>query len=185
MLARLRALIVKELLNILRDPKSRTVLMVPPIIQIFVFSFAMTMEAKNVHLGVLNLDNGQAGLELVQRFDEAQTFTRIVPLTGQAQIKPLLDRQEVLAVLVVPIDFSPAPGGRPAHRGPTASGRPQDQHRPDRAGLCPAHPGKLSDRARRGKGPAAGDPADPQLVQPQPGIFVVYRAQPDLHPFPR
>ena len=106
MLARLKALIVKELLNILRDPKSRTVLIVPPIIQIFVFSFAMTMEAKNVHLGVLNLDNGQAGLELVQRFDEAQTFTRIVPLTGQAQIKPLLDRQEVLAVLVVPVDFS-------------------------------------------------------------------------------
>ena len=106
MLARLKALIVKELLNILRDPKSRTVLIVPPIIQIFVFSFAMTMEAKNVHLGVLNLDSGQAGLELVQRFDEAQTFTRIIPLTGQAQIAPLLDQQEVLAVLVVPVDFS-------------------------------------------------------------------------------
>jgi ABC-2 type transport system permease protein len=106
MLLRLRALIVKELLNILRDPKSRTVLLVPPVIQIFVFSFAMTMEAKNVHLGVLNLDNGQAGVELVQRFDEARTFTRIVPLAGQAEITPLLDRQEVLAVLVVPMDFS-------------------------------------------------------------------------------
>jgi ABC-2 type transport system permease protein len=106
MLLRLRALIVKELLNILRDPKSRTVLLVPPVIQIFVFSFAMTMEAKNVHLGVLNLDHGEASVELVQRFEEARTFTRIVPLEGQAQITPLLDRQEVLAVLVVPMDFS-------------------------------------------------------------------------------
>ena len=63
MLTRLRALIIKELLNILRDPKSRTVLIVPPVIQIFIFSFAMTMEAKNVHLGVLNLDAGRAGFE--------------------------------------------------------------------------------------------------------------------------
>ena len=106
MRTRLKALIVKELLNILRDPKSRTVLLVPPIIQIFIFSFAMTMEAKNVHLGVLNLDAGRAGFELVQRFKEARTFTRIVPLGGQVEIQPVLDQQEVLAVLVVPSDFS-------------------------------------------------------------------------------
>lgn len=106
MRTRLKALIVKELLNILRDPKSRTVLIVPPIIQIFIFSFAMTMEAKNVHLGVLNLDAGRAGFELVQRFKEARTFTRILPLGGQAEIQPVLDRQQVLAVLVVPADFS-------------------------------------------------------------------------------
>jgi ABC-2 type transport system permease protein len=106
MLTRLRALIIKELLNILRDPKSRTVLIVPPIIQIFVFSFAMTMEAKNVHLGVLNLDAGRAGFELVQRFKEARTFTRIVPLEGRFEIQPVLDEQRVLAVLVVPVDFS-------------------------------------------------------------------------------
>ena len=106
MLTRLRALIIKELLNILRDPKSRTVLLVPPIIQIFIFSFAMTMEAKNVHLGVLNLDAGRAGFELVQRFKEARTFTRILPLQGREEIEPVLDAQRALAVLVVPVDFS-------------------------------------------------------------------------------
>ena len=71
MLPRLWALIIKELLNILRDPKSRTVLIVPPVIQIFVFSFAMTMEAKNVPLGILNLDAGREGYELVERFRSA------------------------------------------------------------------------------------------------------------------
>jgi len=106
MLTRLRALIIKELLNILRDPKSRTVLIVPPIIQIFVFSFAMTMEAKNIHLGVLNLDAGRAGVELVQRFQNAKTFSRILTLKGQAEIQPVLDEQQALAVLVVPADFS-------------------------------------------------------------------------------
>jgi ABC-2 type transport system permease protein len=106
MLTRLRALMIKELLNILRDPKSRTVLIVPPIIQIFVFSFAMTMEAKNIHLAVLNLDAGRAGFELMQRFQNAETFSRIMTLTGQAEIPSVLDEQRALAVLVVPVDFS-------------------------------------------------------------------------------
>ena len=106
MLTRLRALMIKELLNILRDPKSRTVLIVPPIIQIFVFSFAMTMEAKNIHLGVVNLDAGRAGFELVQRFQNAKTFSRILTLKGQFEIQSVLDEQRALAVLVVPVDFS-------------------------------------------------------------------------------
>jgi len=106
MLTRLRALMKKELLNILRDPKSRTVLIVPPIIQIFVFSFAMTMAAKNIQLGVLNLDAGRAGFELVQRFQHAKTFSRILTLKGQFEIQSVLDEQRALAVLVVPVDFS-------------------------------------------------------------------------------
>ena len=105
-LTRLRALMAKEFLNILRDPKARAVLIGPPVVQIVIFSFAMTMEAKNIHLGVLNLDHGRAGFELVQRFREARTFTRIVTLRGQAQIRPVLDEQQTLAVLVVPVDFS-------------------------------------------------------------------------------
>lgn len=106
MWTRLRALMIKELLNILRDPKSRTILIVPPIIQIFLFSFAMTMEARNVHLAILNLDAGREGHELVERFRQAETFSRMTFLRGRAEIAPLLDRQQVLAVLVVPLDFS-------------------------------------------------------------------------------
>ncbi|MGD9331548.1 MAG: ABC transporter permease [Desulfobacterales bacterium] len=112
---RLQALMAKEFLNILRDPKARAVLIGPPVVQIFIFSFAMTMEAKNIHLGVLNLDHGRSGIELVARFREARTFTRIVALRGQPQIQSVLDEQRVLAVLVVPVDFSRRIGaGAPA-----------------------------------------------------------------------
>lgn len=44
---RLKALIVKELLAVLRDPKGRTVLIGPPIIQLLVFSYAATLEVTN------------------------------------------------------------------------------------------------------------------------------------------
>ncbi|MFZ7128038.1 MAG: ABC transporter permease [Desulfobacterales bacterium] len=106
MLTRVKSLVVKELLNALRDPKARAVLIGPPIIQILVFSFAMTQEAKNVRLAVLNLDHGQSGYELVQRFENAGNFDGILRLDGRGEIQPVLDEQRALAVLVIPLDFS-------------------------------------------------------------------------------
>ena len=45
---RLKALIVKELLAVLRDPKGRVILIGPPIVQLLVFSYAATLEVRNV-----------------------------------------------------------------------------------------------------------------------------------------
>ena len=58
MWTRLKALIVKELLVVLRDPKSRTIIIVPPLVQLLVFSYAATLEVKNVDLLALNHDSG-------------------------------------------------------------------------------------------------------------------------------
>lgn len=46
-LTRLRALIVKELLAVLRDPKGRMILILPPLVQLLVFSYAATLEVRN------------------------------------------------------------------------------------------------------------------------------------------
>ena len=53
-LIRLRAQIVKELLCLLRDPKNRMVMIGPPLIQLLVFSFAMTLEVKHIDIALLN-----------------------------------------------------------------------------------------------------------------------------------
>ena len=44
MWARILSLIVKELLALMRDPRGRMVLIAPPLIQLFVFTFAATLE---------------------------------------------------------------------------------------------------------------------------------------------
>ena len=55
---RLRALIIKELLAAFRDPKARAALIIPPLLQLFLFAFAATLEVSNVPLGVVNDDWG-------------------------------------------------------------------------------------------------------------------------------
>ena len=61
-LQRLQAQIVKELLCVLRDPKSRFVLVVPPLIQLFVFAFAATLEIRNIDIALMNRDAGGASV---------------------------------------------------------------------------------------------------------------------------
>jgi ABC-2 type transport system permease protein len=103
---RLRALIIKELLAILRDPKGRIVLIVPPLMQLLIFSFAATLEVSNVSVAILNRDAGRWGNELVQRIGASATFSEVLPITGLVQAHDALDQRRVLAVLQIGPEFS-------------------------------------------------------------------------------
>lgn len=103
---RILSLIFKELTGVWRDPKTRISLLSPPLIQLLVFTFAATLEVENVHIGILNRDNGEQGFELVQRFRGAPTFTRLIYLQGVEQIAPFLDQQKAMMVLSLDEQFS-------------------------------------------------------------------------------
>ena len=112
---RIRSLIIKELLAVLRDPRGRYILIVPPIVQMLIFSVAATQEVKNVHIAVLNEDYGTAARDLVARFEGSTNFTAIRYLRGESDIAPAIDSRSVLMVLHLAPDFSRnLEGGRPA-----------------------------------------------------------------------
>lgn len=106
MLARIVALVIKELLAILRDPRGRMVLIVPPILQLVIFSLAATLDVKNVSMAVLDQDRGKWSTELAQRFIGSPTFTDIRFLAGVAEIRPVVDAQQAIVVLHIPQGFS-------------------------------------------------------------------------------
>ena len=103
---RILALTIKELFTLVRDKKSRALLIGPPVVQLLVFAFAATLEVKNVSLAVFNEDRGKHGHEIVRRLDGSATFTAIRLVRGQNEIADLVDRQEVLAAVRIPPDFS-------------------------------------------------------------------------------
>ncbi|MDR1957560.1 MAG: ABC transporter permease [Planctomycetaceae bacterium] len=106
MIQRIYHLMIKEFLTSLRDPKARLLLIVPPILQVFVFAFAITQEVKNVTLAIYNQDQGIEGAVLAKRFENTPTFTRILMLRHRNEIDPVLDNRRAVAVLVIPQDFS-------------------------------------------------------------------------------
>jgi len=103
---RLRAQFVKEVLSVLRDPRSRMVVFVPPILQLLVFSFAATLEVRNVDIAVYNQDAGRWSHELVQRLDSAHFITHLRHVDSQRHMHELIDQGAVIAALAIPVDFS-------------------------------------------------------------------------------
>ncbi|MFO1418714.1 MAG: ABC transporter permease [Methylotetracoccus sp.] len=99
---RLRAQIIKELLCVWRDPKSRFMLIGPPLMQLLVFSFAATLEIRNVDLTILNRDTGRWGDELVARVDAAGFTGHITPVSSQKAIEANVDRRRSIAALDIP-----------------------------------------------------------------------------------
>jgi ABC-2 type transport system permease protein len=112
---RIRNLIRKELLAVWRDRKSRTVLIGPPLLQLVIFSFAITQEVRNVDVAVLNQDLGVDSRDLVARFSDSPYFRSVHALRGVAEIGPALDSRDVVAVVQIGADFSRSlAAGRPA-----------------------------------------------------------------------
>jgi len=103
---RLHALFIKELLSVLRDPRSRMVVFAPPIIQLLVFASAATLEVRNVDVAIYNQDSGRWSHELVERLDNADFITHVWRADSQRKLHELIDRGEIIAALSIPADFS-------------------------------------------------------------------------------
>jgi ABC-2 type transport system permease protein len=103
---RILFLVIKEFLTLLKDTKSRVVIVVPPILQVLVFGYAATYDLLNVPYAVYNEDPGMASREFVADFRGSPTFHEVARLDHDAQIAPLIDRQAVRLVLHIGPHFS-------------------------------------------------------------------------------
>ncbi len=99
-------LIIKELLALLKDKKSRVVLIAPPLIQLIVFGYAASFDLNRIPYAVLNEDSGAASRELLSRFEQNNTFECVEHLESDARVAPIVDNKEALVVLRIPSDFS-------------------------------------------------------------------------------
>jgi ABC-2 type transport system permease protein len=124
MRARLLAQIVKELLSYLRDPRSRLTLIGPPLAQLFIFSFAMTLDVSNVAIAVLNDDTGRWSQEMIERVGASSFVDSVLVAHRPGELEEMIDRRQALAAIHFPDDFSrDVTAGRPASAQVILDGR--------------------------------------------------------------
>jgi ABC-2 type transport system permease protein len=112
---RIFALMIKEFLNLLKDKKSRVVVVVPPLLQLIVFGYAATFDLTNVPYAVYNEDKGIAAQDLLAGFRGSKNFHESALITHEEEIRPLIDNKKVLMVLHAGPTFSrDLLGDRPA-----------------------------------------------------------------------
>jgi ABC-2 type transport system permease protein len=74
MFGRLKQMLIKELIQVVRDKRTRLILIVPPILQMLVFGYAANFDIRNVSTTVVDLDNTQQSRELISRFTSSPYF---------------------------------------------------------------------------------------------------------------
>jgi ABC-2 type transport system permease protein len=104
-LRRILALIRKELLAILSDPRSRYTVFVPPVLQCLIFGYAATYDLSHVPYAVLDQDRSGASREFLARLDGSRVFERIANLTRAADIASVIDQREALLVIQIEQNF--------------------------------------------------------------------------------
>ena len=120
----------------LRDQKVRISILLPPLIQLFVFTFAATLDVKDVPIGILNRDSGEKAFELVERFYGTKIFNnKIIFLKGVEQIAPFMDTQKGVMVVSIDEQFSAQSRRRKTRRYSAHLRRKKDEHRANRRRL--------------------------------------------------
>lgn len=103
--ARLLAMIRKELLAVLRDPRARITLIAPPLIQLILFSAAATLEVKNIDLGVYDRSGGAAASEFVNQLAGSPEVHSLVRLSSPVALQRAIDDQRIIAAIKFDAQF--------------------------------------------------------------------------------
>jgi len=98
-LRRIVSLCRKELLAILKDPANRVILLVPSLVESFLFGYAATYDLTNVPYAVLDQSRGAVSTELIARLDGTGVFHRVATLQTQADIARVIDSRQALLVI--------------------------------------------------------------------------------------
>ena len=98
---RILALTRKELLAILKDPRSRATLIIPPILQCLIYGYVASYDLNDIPYAVLDQDRSGASHDLLARLDGTGVFRRVADFDRAADLKTTInERQAILAIQI-------------------------------------------------------------------------------------
>jgi ABC-2 type transport system permease protein len=102
---RLRGILLKETLQILRDPSSIALALVMPMILLFLFGYGVTLDAEHIPIAVVSDDHGPMAKALVARFELSPHF-EVTQARGLNQVKAMVGDRSADAVIRLQSDFT-------------------------------------------------------------------------------
>lgn len=104
-MGRLLILLKKELIQLVKNPKMRITLFVPPIMQLLILGYAATLELKKVDLGILDFSRSAESRSLIAEFSGSPTFHVHDPLQSEKDLAQQIDERRIQAAIVIPDSF--------------------------------------------------------------------------------
>jgi ABC-2 type transport system permease protein len=101
---RVRALVHKEALQIVRDPSSILIAFVLPVVLLFLFAYAVSLDVRDVRIGVVLEGDGAAAQSLAAAFDATRYFD-VTFAHDRREVEPALVAGSLRGFVVIPQDF--------------------------------------------------------------------------------
>jgi ABC-2 type transport system permease protein len=106
MLLRLKTMLIKEFIQVFRDPRMRIILFLPPVIQLIVFGYAANTDIRNIRLAIYDQDRSPESRELIERFAASGYFRAAYTAKSPGEIRRYIDEGRVSAALQINHGFS-------------------------------------------------------------------------------
>ena len=104
--SRVSALFRKELNQIRRDRRLALSLIVPPVLQLTLFGFALSARVENVPLGVVDESQSQESRDLIAALTESRSFQSAGSYFSVEQLSEAISHGSLMAGIVIPADFA-------------------------------------------------------------------------------
>ncbi len=98
-------IIIKEFLQLKRDPKLFGIVFMAPVLQLILLGYAANMDVNTVHTAVFDMDNTPASRNLIQRFERSGYFKIDDYADNYAEVTKDITDGKTLWALVIPKDF--------------------------------------------------------------------------------
>lgn len=102
---RLTAVARKEFLHVLRDPRSLMMGIGIPMLLLFLFGYALTLDVDRVPLAVWDQAGTAQSREFISRFTGSRYFSLAASAGNYHDIEQAIDHRQALVALVIPPDF--------------------------------------------------------------------------------
>jgi len=99
MIERLKAMLIKEFIQVLRDPRMRFVVFFVPAFQTIVFGYAVNTDVRHVATAVYDLDNSRESREVVDRFVRSGYFDLTQRVESDREVRKAIDSGDVKLVI--------------------------------------------------------------------------------------
>jgi ABC-2 type transport system permease protein len=113
---RIREIIRKEFLQTLRDPRTRALLIGPPLLQLILFGYAVNLDVENARTAWMDMDHTPESRDLLAAFQGSRYFRISALPRDDGEVQELMDHGKVQAVIRILPGFS-----RDVKRGNAAS----------------------------------------------------------------
>ncbi len=106
MIVTTRAMVRKELRQILRDRRTLLILVFVPALFLLLYGYALNFDIRNIDLAVDDRDGSTASRELISAFTNSGYFTYAGSVYGGESLERMIDTNAARAALVIPANYS-------------------------------------------------------------------------------